>query len=229
VQAAEISRDKARLDLRRTTLSAPFNALVVSESLDVGQVVGAQSQVATLIGTDRFWVQATVPSERLNVIDVPGVPRPDGSVPELGATVEVIQTLPDGRTATRAGHVLSRGGQLDSQTRSATLIIAVDRPLDPAPGEQPLYAGAFVDVRIAGRMVEGAARLPRQALRNGDTVWVVNGDEKLERRAVEVAWSLPAEVMVRGGLQPGDRVVVSGLSAPIEGQPVAVQPAAEEG
>jgi RND family efflux transporter MFP subunit len=230
VQAAEVARDKARLDLRRTTLSAPFNALVVSEAVDVGQVVGAQSQVATLIGTDRFWVQASLPFDRLSVIDVPGVPRPDGSLPEIGAVAEIIQTLPDGKTAVRKGQVISRSGQLDSQTRSATVMIAVERPLDPGPGEQPLYAGAFVDVRITGRPVVGAFRLPRAALRNGDTVWVVDPDEKLQRRTVSLAWSLPEEVMVNGGLQPGDRVVVSALSAPIAGQPVVVQPtAAEEG
>ncbi len=230
VQAAEVARDKARLDLRRTALTAPFNALVVSEAVDVGQVVGPNSQVATLIGTDRFWVQASLPSDRISAFDVPGVPRPDGSVPELGAVVEVIQTLPDGRSSARKGQVISRSGQLDSQTRNATVMIAVDKPLDPGPGEQPLYAGAFVDVRIEGRPVSGAFRLPRQALRNGDTVWVVNAEDKLERRAVQVAWSLPTEVMVTGGLQAGDRVVVSGLSAPVVGQPVVVQaPAAEEG
>lgn len=230
VQAAEVARDKARLDLRRTTLSAPFNALVVSEAVDVGQVVGAQSQVATLIGTDRFWVQASLPSERISAFDVPGVPRPDGSLPEIGAVAEVFQTLPDGQISTRKGQVISRSGQLDSQTRSATVMISVDKPLDPAPGEQPLYAGAFVDVRISGRPVAGAYRLPRQALRNGDTVWIVGPDDKLQRRTVSLAWSLPEEVMVSGGLQAGDRVVVSGLSAPVVGQPVIIQaPAAEEG
>lgn len=230
VKAAEVARDKARLDLRRTALTAPFNALVVSEAVDVGQVVGAQSQVATLIGTDRFWVQASLPSDRIRAFDVPGVPRPDGSLPEVGAVAEVIQTLPDGQTSTRKGQVISRSGQLDSQTRNATVMIAVDKPLDPGPGEQPLYAGAFVDVRISGRPVAGAYRLPRQALRNGDTVWVVNAEDQLQRRTVSLAWSLPDEVMVNGGLQAGDRVVVSALSAPIEGQPVVVQaPAAEEG
>ena len=200
--AARISLDKARLDLGRTSLTAPFNAVVVTESVDLGQVVGPTTQVATLVDADRFWVVASLPVDRLAVIDVPGVARPDGTVPEVGSVAIVRQALADGSAVERQGTVISRGGQLDPQTRNATVIVAIDKPLDPPNGGLPLYPGAFVDVEIVGRAIPGAFRLPRQAVAGGDTVWVVAEGDVLERRPVRVAWSLTEELIVARASRP---------------------------
>lgn len=229
LEAARISLEKARLDLGRTSLTAPFNAVVVAESVDLGQVIGQTTQVATLIDADRFWVQASLPVDRLAVIDVPGVPRPDGSLPELGSVAEVRQTLADGSAVIRQGTVISRGGQLDPQTRNATVIVAIDKPLDPPDGGLPLYPGAFVDVQIIGRPLNNSFRLPRQAVAGGDTVWVVAEGDVLERRTVKVAWSLAEDLIVSEGLAAGDRVVTSAMSAPLDGQPVLPRSSATEG
>jgi multidrug efflux pump subunit AcrA (membrane-fusion protein) len=50
LKAAQSALKKAQLDLTRTTLRAPFNAMVVSESVDSGQLISPQSLVARLVG-----------------------------------------------------------------------------------------------------------------------------------------------------------------------------------
>jgi len=57
LEAAESMLEQARLQLERTRVYAPFNAVVQDEFVDEGQLVNPQTQLATLIGTDRFWVQ----------------------------------------------------------------------------------------------------------------------------------------------------------------------------
>jgi RND family efflux transporter MFP subunit len=65
LEAAESTLEQARLQLERTTVYAPFNAVAQEEFVDEGQLVSPPTQLATLIGTDRFWVQVSVPVDRL--------------------------------------------------------------------------------------------------------------------------------------------------------------------
>lgn len=224
VRAAEANLTKAQMDVGRTRLTAPFNAVVVSENVDVGQVVGASTQVATLVGTDRARITVSVPVDRIGVIDVPGIVNGAGVVPDAGSPVTVTHELADGTAIVRQGVVKALSGQLDPQTRTARVIVDIPHPLDPDSGSLPLLPGAFVSVEIEGRSLRSAIEVPRQAVRDGDTVWVVE-DERLVRRDITVAWSLPDAVMVTSGLEDGDQYVVSALSNPLEGQRVAAQTA----
>ncbi len=229
VDSAKAALEKARLDLSRTELSVPFNALIVTENVDIGQVVGSGSQLATLVGTDRFWVSASLPAERLDAVDFPGVLRSDGTVPDLGSVATVSWTQSDGQKKSRKAQVISRGGQLDPQTRNATVLLSIESPLDPPAGEPLIYPGTFVDVEIWGRDLPGTFSIPRVALRDGRNVWVVGADDKLEMRTVQVSWTLPDAVLIGDGLQAGDRVVLTPLSAPLVGQAVSPKPVGQEG
>ncbi len=219
LEAARAGLRKAELALSRTNLRAPFNAIVLSESVDEGQVVGGGSPVATLAGTDRFRVDVSVPFDRLATLDVPGV----GGIGEDGGSEAIVrQRLAGGGLVERRGQVRALGGQLDPRSRTANLIVVVDLPLEDAAGGLPLMIGAFVDVELLGRIRSEALSIPRAALYDGDTVWVVDAKGALERRQVEVGWALSEQVEVRSGLSAGDRVVVSPLSAPVAGSLVRI-------
>lgn len=222
--AAQSGLDKARADVGRTRLTAPFNAVVVNENVDVGQVVGASTQVASLVGTDSTRVTVSLPVERIAVLDVPGLPRADGLVPERGSEARVSQVLGDGSSITRTGRVLALGGTLDGQTRNAQVIVEIPADLESQTG-LPLMPGAFVSVELMGRGLDRAFRVPRVAVRDGDTVWVVDDEDRLARLTVGVGWSLPEEVMVVSGIDDGQRIVVSALSNPLAGQRVNPRPA----
>jgi RND family efflux transporter MFP subunit len=214
VEAARANLKRAELNLSRTSIRAPFNAVVLSENVDVGQVVGSGSQVATLAGTDRVRVEASVPYDRLASLAIPGV---GGITDAEASTATVRQPLGDGRAIVREGRVIGMGGQLDPQTRTATVLVSVDAPYDPPDGGLPLLVGAFVDVSLGGRAVDEALVVPRTAVYDGDTVWVVGDDEKLERRTVQTGWSMGDRLQVLSGLEAGDQVVTTPLSAPIAG------------
>ena len=88
LESAKSGLERAQLNLGRTALRAPFDAAVLAESVDVGQVVSGATQVASLIGTEQVWVKVSVPVEQLAVVDVPG----HGA--EVGSAARVIQRLP---------------------------------------------------------------------------------------------------------------------------------------
>jgi RND family efflux transporter MFP subunit len=211
LRAAESGLERAKLALERTTLRAPFNAVIAEETLEIGRVVGAGAAVATLIGTDSLWVMASARMEDLPLLDVPQ------SGAERGSTARVVQRVGAERAVEREGRVLRLQGELDPTTRRAGLLIGVDEPFGSG---LPLLPGAFVEVILSGREVPGVIPVPRAALVDGGAVWLVDAEDRLRRREVRIGWRDAETAFVTGGLQPGERLVVSPLAVPVEGSAV---------
>lgn len=214
VAGSQASLERAQRNLQRTRLSAPFNAVVLSESLDVGQTVGG-APVATLAGTDRFRVPVNVSVDELAMLDIPGVNA------TVGSDAILVQPLGGGHIEYRA-QISGLQGQLDPQTRTAVLLVTVEDPLRQGSDELPLLPGAFVEVILIGRIQPGALPVPRHALYDGTVVWTVV-DDKLHRNEVTVAFESDGLAFVSSGLLPGAVVVTSRLGTPLEGQEVRTE------
>ena len=206
LKAAQGAVAKAELDLKRTTLKAPFNAMVVSESVDVGQLIGPQTPVATLVGTDTYWVQVSIPVSGLSRARAR---RGDAA----GAKVQITQHIGE-QTIEREGEVIRHLPDLDQGGSMARILVAIDDPLG-AEGEPQLLLGSYVDVAISSEKIDGAIAIPRSAVRDGNRVFVMNDDNKLEVRQVTTVWSTPNEILVNGGVKPGEQLIVSRVSTPV--------------
>jgi len=215
VQSAQSGISIARLNLSRTAVTAPFNAVVQSETVEVGQVVQPQTQLATLIGTDAFWVQASVPMADLAWIDIPGVNAGQGSMARVHQNVA-------GQEVVREGRVLRLLAEVDRAGQMARLLIEVDDPYnlkvpDTGTGRgMPLLLDSFVDVEIQGHTLQEVVRVPRHALREGNLVYVYN-DGKLDIRQLNVVWREPDHLLVDKGITAGELVVTSRISTPVAG------------
>lgn len=211
LEAAKSRVERARLDIARTRVEAPFNAMVQSEAVDLGQLVNAQTTLAQLVGTDAFWVRASVPVSALEWI------HPDD---EEGTRVEIRHAQGRAAPIVKSGRVLKLLGDLDPKGRMARLLVRVDDPLDlerPAGARRPLLLGAYVDVTLSGRTAERVAVIPRVALRAGDEVWIMNDDDQLEVRGVTTTFRGRDDVYVAAGLREGDRLITSRIAAPVPG------------
>lgn len=204
LRAAEHALERAKLDLERTALRAPFNAIVLMRDADLGQVIGPQSKIAQLAGTDAYWVQMPVPSDHLACIE------PD-------AQAAVRQKLGK-RVTNRSGKVVQILGDLDPVGRMARVLVQIDTPLDAVKeADVPVLLNAFVDVEVTGKTFEGVIELPEIALRGDDTVWVLTRDNRLETRVVSIAWRTRDTLLIDDGITAGDRVITSALAAPAPG------------
>lgn len=221
VASAEADLRKARLDLERTVVRAPFNALIIDRSVNVGTYVSAQDTLATLVGTDEFWVEAVVPLDQLSLIDL----HHEGGCPAQ------IQSQSGGGGRWQ-GRVVRIAGKLNETSRMATVIVAVAEPLEPLNDSVAarLMIDDYVFVEIAGRSLTNVIELPRSALQDGNTVWVF-GDNRLDIRSVSLAWKNADTVFIQSGLSPGEQVVVSELSSPVQGMALKImdtEPAGRE-
>jgi RND family efflux transporter MFP subunit len=215
LKSAESGLKKAELNRNRTVIKAPFNALVTEEYVDVGQVVGLNTQVATLVASDVFWVRASVPMDRLSWIRVPGVAS------EKGSPVRVLQQIGPGLSVEREGQVMKLLGDLDPKGQMARILVEVKDPLgpgdDPDAPKLPLLIGAHVKLEIDGPVLENTIEIPRLALRENNRIWVKDTDGKLAIRPVEIIWAGDSTVFVSGNIAPEEKIVTSQISTPVEG------------
>lgn len=114
---------------------------------------------------------------------------------------------------------------MDDRTRMVRVVVRVDKPY---AGKPPMAVGLFVTVEIKGRQIPELAVIPRSALHQSDTVWVVDSDDRLHYRKVQVARIDGEQVQVGKGLKTGDQVVVSPLKTVVDGMIIRPVPQKEE-
>ena len=208
--AARAELAQARLDLSRTDVLAPFNAIVRRKNVAVGSQVTTQDSLAELVGTDEYWIQVSLPVERLAWIDIPRH-RSD-----TGAAVTVHY-----RGNQRPGKVARLLSDLETEGRMARIVVSVKDPLGLGAGSAasgpPMLIGEYVRVEIQGEELANVYRIPRSALRDNDSIWVLDKNDKLRILPVETLWRDAAYVLMKDGIEPGQRLIVSDLGAPVSG------------
>ncbi len=213
---AQAELKAAQLQLERTRIYAPFNAIVRSTLVEKGSQVAAQETLATLAGTDEYWVQASVPVDRLQQIQIPDRRQ------QTGARAQIIYR----GGAVREGRVVKLLSDLETEGRMARLVISVKDPLGlngPADSLAAMLIGEYVRVQIQGQQIDKAFRIPRTALRDNTYVWVAGKHDRLEVREVRTIWRDAQSVLLEEGLQPGDRVVISDLATPVPGMDLKIE------
>jgi RND family efflux transporter MFP subunit len=213
VKAREADLEKARLDLRRTRIKAPFNGRVSNEQVDRGQYITPGQELATLYSTDAVEIVVPMESQALEWFDVPGFTTNH----KTGAPAVVIADIA-GKKRQWKGQVDRVQGKIDEKTRMIHVVIRVDDPYETQP---PLVVGQFVEIEISGYRVENAAVIPRAALHEENTVWAVNPEEgRLYIRKIDIARIDTRGVIVLGGFKTGEQVAVSHLKTVTDGMKV---------
>ena len=212
VESARAVLASAKLDVDRTVLRAPFNATITTKAVERGDYVAPGVAVARLIGTDRFVARVSVPLEDLQLIS--------RSPTDLHAVLT--QRLDQHGVVERSATVLRVASELDRDSRTAQVLLAIDDPLDPPEGQQPLLVGAFVTAKIEGPELEQAIVVARRALFEGNRVWVVDDEDRLVRRTVAVAFGDDENVIVTAVVERGERIVLTTMTQAIEGMRVQV-------
>jgi RND family efflux transporter MFP subunit len=216
-EAAKAALQDAELDLERTRISAPFNAVVMEENVDPGAQVSVNTRLATLAGIDEYWVQVAIPVDRLKWLYRPVDKTVSGALARI--------TYPNGEAGTSSwpAVVARLLGQLEQNGRMARLLLAVDDPLglkEQNRHRPPLLINSYVSVAIKGTELKDIFSIPRSALRDNDTVWIVSTNSTLEIRAAEVIWRDRSRVFITKGLTEGERLIVSDLPTPVAGMPL---------
>ncbi|HSR53092.1 MAG TPA: efflux RND transporter periplasmic adaptor subunit [Acidobacteriota bacterium] len=217
--AAQANLSQAQRDLERTVIRAPYAGRVRSESVDQGQYVTRGSPIARIYSVDFVEIRLPVPDEQLAFMSVPIDYREDPSR-RPGPRV-ILRADFAGRQVEWRGRIVRTEGEIDPKTRMVHLVARVDDPYGrKVPGRPPLSVGMFVEAEILGRWASDVFVLPRAALRGQDEVLVVSPEDELFFRRVGIERAEGDTVVVRSGLEAGERICLSPLDSPTDGMKV---------
>lgn len=220
LQAAEADLAKAKLDRSRCEIRAPFSGRVLSKQIGRGQFLPAGATIARIYANDIAEIRLPVGINELAFLDLPLSPSgPAAHWPAVTLSSEVA-----GKPQTWQGRIVRSEAELDSSSGQLFLVAQVEQPDSSRDGGAPLLSGLFVQAEIEGVARAGLYALPRNALNNLQQVKLVDADRRLVFRDVEVLRSEPDRVVVKSGLQAGERIVVSDLPLPVAGMRVEVAP-----
>lgn len=217
VISAESNLTKAKLDLERTRVLAPFDGRVLRKLVDLGQVVAPNSQLAEVYATDLVEVRLPLRNTDLAFVDLP---EADGD-----ASIALMLTSTLGTPQRWPARIVRTEGAIDVTARQLHVVAQVDRPFAPPEGGRPLKIGEYVTAEIEGRVLSQALVVPSTAVYQGTYAYVVEAG-RLRRRDVTLRYQTGAIAVVGSGLRAGDAVVVTALGQVTSGTPVEVRASA---
>jgi RND family efflux transporter MFP subunit len=201
VRAAEA---KAKRDVDRTTLRAPFAGRLRRTMTDLGATVSAGTIVAELFAATPLRVKLPLSIDEFALLDSELQKRPVELSVEVGGHKHKV-----------SGAVVGNMGEIERTSRSKSLVVEV-KP--EAENTAWLVPGLFVHAQIPGVTLSKVARVPRTALlAPGNRIALVDAAQKLHLREVEVARGGKDDAYVSKGLVAGDRVVTTTLAIATEG------------
>jgi RND family efflux transporter MFP subunit len=236
LKATQVQLEEARVDLKRTEIVTPFNCRITETSAEIGQYVQQGSTIASADGTGRAEITAQLPLESMlkllaGVDDEPVTAtaetmdriRMDKIRDRFGLKVKV-RLVNAHEKAVWDADFTRTDATLDAQTRTLGIIIAVDNPygLIIIGQRPPLVRNMFCEVEVSGRPIAEQIVIPRASLHDG-RVYVVDEENRLRRRLVEVAFTQSDFAVIREGLATGEQVVVSDVMPAVEGMLLAPQ------
>jgi len=213
-RSAQADVDKAKLDLERTHIKAPFNAIIAQSFVELGQFVSPGQKIAHIFSTDAVEVRLPLTDRQVRLIDLP----------MLGATANELEVTLEGifggvlhqwtGKLTRVEASLN----IDSQT-----IYAVVEVTDPysisSDSKKILPIGLFVNAKIKGDILAGSYKLPRAVLKPGNVIYVIR-DNRLALLEVEVLQSTATFVLINADLTPNEQVVLSEMPYAVPGMEI---------
>lgn len=213
------------LDIQKTTIRVPFDCRISESNVELAQYVQIGKILLKADNIGFVEVLAQTPLDAFRRLFQPrSLPGAVGKV-----NLDLLKLLIPERAWVRfhfgesvvewEGRFVRVSEMLDPQTRTVGVYVVVDKPYEKIrPGERPpLVKNMYCEVELSGYPRQPSPVIPRVALRLEETVYLVSGDNRLERRKVVVDYAQGNVVSVKNGVSPGDRIIVSDIVPAIDG------------
>lgn len=211
VKAAQAKILRAQRNLERTEIKAPYDAMIEARNVGLGAFVGTGSNVGKLLGTGLAEVRLPVADNQLQYLIAQG----DNAQVNLVGTFAGVET-------TWQANIARSEGVIDNKSRMSYLVAEIHDPYAlNSPDQTPLRYGSYVNAKILGKEIAQATVFPRYLVVN-DRVAILTEDSKLQYVEIDIIRQDGANVIVSGGLNSGDRLIVSALDYPVDGMQLAL-------
>lgn len=237
---AQIDQSKSRLaktadTLERTEVRLPFDARIGTVYVEEGEFVSTGSVVFEALGTNAVEIEAQLPTRRLRALFVSSgsrttAPLSDSSelasaltAMDLEARVRLVGA--DGNSGRWDGTAIRISESVDPTHDTIGIVVTVPNPYsNVVPGERPpLLNGMYASVEFVARASEQLV-VPTAAVHEGRVYVAVPGETEssytLEIRPVEVDYRQGELIVLRDGVAPGERLVLTDVVPVVDGMPL---------
>jgi len=214
VKYAQAALARAQRNLERTVIRAPFDGIIKARNVDLGQYVTLGTNLGELYDTRIAEIRLPISNDDLAYLE--SVDNPDTQV-TLSASLA-------GKENTWIGNIIRSEGVIDADNRMVYLVAEIKDPYlreHKTQGSLPLKYGSFVNAVIKGRTVDAIVKLPRHVVRN-EHVALINNNNIVEMRHVNVVRSDLENVFIKDSLKTGERVAITHFNNMANGQLVKV-------
>ena len=219
LRSAEANLNKAKLDLERTEIRAPYDGLLTTKSVDFGQFLNRGNTIGTFHSTELLEVRLPLTNRDIAQFDLAGLQSG-----EKQYAVRLKGQFANKENSWNA-RVVRTEGIIDVNSRILYVVAELkgDELYSPDDGTH-ITIGQFVSAEIEGQTFENVVQLPRESLRQGNQVLIVDEDNKLRTRMVEILETNNEYIVVSSGVNEGDIVNVSQLALSVDGMLVETEP-----
>ena len=220
--AARADLVNAQRNLERSVISLPYDGMVRAKEADLGQYVNPGTRLGVTFATDYAEVRLPLTDQDLAFVELPNAAdiSKSGSVDGPMVTLTSIQK---GQMRSWRARIVRSEGVVDEKSRVTYAVARIEDPYklkSATSGETPLPIGTFVAADIEGLQVNGVVRVPRGALRANNQLMLVDDDNKLRIRTVELLRSDAEHAYLRNGAAAGDRICLTTIESPLDGMKV---------
>jgi len=222
--AAEARVVKAKRDLERTIVRAPYDGQVLQQAVDVGQYVSPGTTLGMVFATDYVEVRLPLPERESRFIQLPERYRDASEV--MPAAVVKLTTTNAGKQVMWEGRLVRVESALDENTRQSMAVAQIDSPFTKRDdGAPPLKIGQFVEAEILGSPLEGVFIIPRAAVRAGNEIILITSQQTLRRMTVAPLFGNDKHIVVEAdsaiGPREGDVLCLTPIPFPADGARVS--------
>lgn len=218
LSSAEAALERAKRDLERTVLRAPYACRVRSTRSELGAVVAPGSVLGEVTSSGDLEVRLPLALKDYGFLEMDEGGQPSGVV-RLRAEV-------GGGEVEWSGRIVRSENEVDRKTLSIYVVAEIEANEQGPPGFKLPPVGLFVRAAVTARPLRDVVALPRLALfereQDGGRVFVVEDGEVLGFRDVGIRHSDRETAYIDRGLELGDRVVLTKIDAPVAGKKLRV-------
>ena len=214
--SAEAELVRAQRNLERTEIRLPYEGMVLSKEADLGQFVSPGARLGVTFATDYAEVRLPLTDQDLAFVDLPEATEIAKTGAAQGPTVTLSATRM-GKPADWEARIVRSEGVVDEKSRVTYAVARIDDPYRLHREGIPLPVGTFVTADIAGRAMDDVIRVPRSALRAASQLLIVDDDNRIRIRNVDVIRADARYAYIGGGAEAGERIAVSAIETPLNG------------
>ncbi len=216
-EAAKATLEQAELNLERTRIRAPFAGRIRGKNVDVGQYVTPGMALAQVYAIDYAEVRLPLPDDQLAFLEMAFDFR-GGASSKRGPGV-LLKANFAGKQQTWQAYLTRIEAEVDDRSRMVHVVARMENPYGQTAdsNQPPLAVGLFVQAEIEGRSYDEIFRIPRGAIRAGNQLLVVDDQNRLFARAVDVLRFDGEHAFVAKNLHDGELICISNLDTFVDG------------